>query len=83
MFQLRLTAKDQGVPQNAADTTVTITVIRNKYTPAFTARNYFKSIPDTQPIGDNILTVTATDKDPSVRTTSVSRPQGGHWSLNS
>lgn len=62
-FQLLIEATSSGVNIQKALATVNITVTRNEHGPVFGAPSYQKTIYDTTPLGDVILTVAASDND--------------------
>ncbi|XP_053960517.1 cadherin-related tumor suppressor-like [Anastrepha ludens] len=64
VFLVTARATDRGVPPLADETRVTIVVTgENRHTPEFTALSYQVIVPENEPIGSTILTVTASDKD--------------------
>ncbi|WAQ96421.1 FAT4-like protein [Mya arenaria] len=64
-YTLAVRATDGGTPQREASTlaTVTVNILRNTNAPQFIVGSYSTSIPKTQPIGQSIFAVTATDAD--------------------
>ncbi|XP_030380643.1 cadherin-related tumor suppressor [Scaptodrosophila lebanonensis] len=63
-FLLTVTATDRGVPPLSDQTNVTIIVTgENRHMPVFTALSYQVIVPENEPIGSTILTVSATDND--------------------
>ena len=62
-FQLRVTARDLGVPPKSSMVDVQINVRRNNFNPVFTQSLYQVNISELLPYGTSILTVTATDED--------------------
>lgn len=64
IYNLRVRATDKGVPPQQDEVTVTLIVTgENKYTPAFTALSYQVIVPENEPLGSTILTVSASDND--------------------
>lgn len=63
ILQIQILAYDTAYPNNRASVQVIITVIRNANAPEFSKVRYSQKITETFPIGDDILTVSATDKD--------------------
>lgn len=63
-YKLTVRAVDRGVPaqQDEAEVTIIITG-ENRYSPVFTALSYQVIVPENEPIGSAILTVTASDND--------------------
>lgn len=63
-YKLIVRAVDRGVPaqQDEAEVTIVITG-ENRYSPVFTALSYQVIVPENEPIGSAILTVTASDND--------------------
>lgn len=63
-YQLTVRAVDRGVPPQQDETEVTIVVTgENRFSPVFTALSYQVIVPENEPIGSSILTVTASDHD--------------------
>ncbi|XP_017783736.1 PREDICTED: cadherin-related tumor suppressor [Nicrophorus vespilloides] len=63
-YILRIRATDKGIPAQHDETSVTLIVTgENKYTPVFTALSYQVIVPENEPIGSTILTVSAADGD--------------------
>lgn len=63
-FLLHVKAIDRGIPSQEDQVTVIIIVTgENKYAPVFTALSYQVIVPENEPIGSTILTVSASDKD--------------------
>ncbi|GLH01449.1 Fat-like cadherin-related tumor suppressor homolog [Gryllus bimaculatus] len=61
---LRVRAQDRGVPPQHADVTVTLVVAGdNRHAPVFTALSYQVLVPENEPLGATILTVSAADSD--------------------
>lgn len=64
VFSLRIKATDRGVPPQSDETQVTIIVTgENRFAPEFTALSYQVIVPENEPIGATILTVSASDRD--------------------
>ena len=63
MFQVRVIAYDTKYPDNSVMTDVTVVVTRNANAPKFSRLRYSQRISETFPIGNDILTVEATDQD--------------------
>ena len=64
VYQLRIRARDGGVPFKFSIKVCRLTITRNFQTPVFSENNYGVIVSETLPLGDVILTVTATDSDP-------------------
>lgn len=63
-FQLRVRAIDRGVPAQQDEIGVTVVVTgENRYSPVFTALSYQVIVPENEPLGSTILTVSAADLD--------------------
>uniref|UniRef100_A0A1I8PJD7 Cadherin-related tumor suppressor n=1 Tax=Stomoxys calcitrans TaxID=35570 RepID=A0A1I8PJD7_STOCA len=63
-FSLLVKAADHGVPSKADEAKVTIIVTgENYYTPEFLPQSYQVIVPENEPIGSTILTLTANDRD--------------------
>lgn len=63
-YVLTVRAIDRGVPPQFGETKVKIVVTgENRHSPTFTALSYQVIVPENQPIGSTILTVSATDGD--------------------
>lgn len=63
-FILNVRAKDRGVPSQHNDTIVKLIVTgENRFAPTFTALSYQVIVPENEPIGSMILTVSANDRD--------------------
>ncbi|XP_074647699.1 protocadherin Fat 4-like [Tubulanus polymorphus] len=62
-YVLRVTAKDQGKVSRTATAMVYITVFRNEHDPRFLNTSYETTIPDTYPLGENVIQILATDDD--------------------
>lgn len=63
-YTLQIRAVDRGVPPQHDETHVTIIVTgENRFSPMFTALSYQVIVPENEPIGSTILTVTASDND--------------------
>ncbi|XP_012931147.1 protocadherin gamma-A10 isoform X10 [Heterocephalus glaber] len=64
VHHLVLTACDGGVPLRSGTILITVTVFdTNDNAPVFTSPEYRVNVPENLPIGTQLLTVTATDKD--------------------
>ncbi|KAJ8316549.1 hypothetical protein KUTeg_005900 [Tegillarca granosa] len=59
VYSLRIRAYDNGIPAKSNTSVVTLTVNR----PRFTQTSWGANVPDNQPLGETIITVTATDAD--------------------
>ncbi|KAJ8896893.1 hypothetical protein PR048_002239 [Dryococelus australis] len=63
-YEVRVIAKDQGVPPQSSTATVFLRVLDvNDNSPEFYPRLYFSPVPEDAPTGTSVLTVTATDLD--------------------
>ncbi|XP_062595025.1 cadherin EGF LAG seven-pass G-type receptor 3-like, partial [Saccostrea cucullata] len=62
-YQGRIVAEDGGSPPRSATAIATINIQRNLNHPVFTQTDYSISIYETQQVGQNVITVTATDAD--------------------
>lgn len=62
-YTLRLRAYDSYYAYNYAETTCTISVIRNPNAPVFTSAVYEQTINEDYPVGDVILSISANDLD--------------------
>lgn len=63
-YKLNVRAVDRGVPAQQDETEVTIIITgENRYSPIFTTLSYQVIVPENEPIGSAILTVTASDND--------------------
>jgi hypothetical protein len=54
---------DNGLPTRCANTTGTISVVRNQFPPVFFNEPYTRSIAETFTVGATVLSVTASDND--------------------
>ncbi|KAJ8318063.1 hypothetical protein KUTeg_003154 [Tegillarca granosa] len=63
VYSLRIRAYDNGIPAKSNTSVVTLTVNRNLNSPRFTQTSWGANVPDNQPLGETIITVTATDAD--------------------
>ncbi|XP_023311979.1 cadherin-related tumor suppressor, partial [Anoplophora glabripennis] len=64
LYNLRIRATDKGIPPQQDEVTVTLIVTgENKYNPVFTALSYQVIVPENEPLGSTILTVSASDRD--------------------
>lgn len=64
IYILNVRAIDRGVPPQQDEVTVTIIVTgENLYSPVFTSLTYLIYVPENEPIGSTILTVSASDND--------------------
>ncbi|CAL1527489.1 unnamed protein product [Lymnaea stagnalis] len=63
-----VSVSDKGNPPRTSVNTATVRVIvtRNLKSPIFFNETYRVTIPETQPVGSNIISVSATDADPIV-----------------
>ena len=67
--QLSVTARDAGVPNSRPSSnraTVIVTVIRNEKTPIFFKKSYTATLKQDVPVGTDVVTVAASDKDSAV-----------------
>lgn len=63
-FIMKVQATDRGVPPQHDDATVTIIVVgKNNFAPIFTAISYQVIVPENEPLGSTIVTVSASDED--------------------
>ncbi|KAL5011191.1 hypothetical protein ScPMuIL_011726 [Solemya velum] len=62
-YSIRVVAADGGYPSLTDTSVVTVTVVRNLFTPQFTTLNYEIFIPETQGVGISLVKVEATDAD--------------------
>lgn len=63
-YKLIVRAADRGIPLQEDETEVKIIITgENRYSPVFTSISYQVIVPENEPIGSAILTVTATDDD--------------------
>lgn len=63
-YSLLIRAVDRGVPAQHDEVSVTIVVTgENQFSPVFTALSYQVIVPENEPIGSTILTVSASDND--------------------
>ncbi|KAL1432894.1 hypothetical protein MTO96_001889 [Rhipicephalus appendiculatus] len=63
-FVLKVKATDQGVPPKTADAVVSVIITsENQFNPVFSALSYQIIIPENEPVGSELLTVSATDAD--------------------
>ncbi|KAJ8984353.1 hypothetical protein NQ317_003500, partial [Molorchus minor] len=64
VYTLRVQATDKGIPPQQDEITVTLIVTgENKFSPVFTALSYQVIVPENEPLGSTILTVSASDGD--------------------
>ncbi|XP_060531934.1 cadherin-related tumor suppressor [Cylas formicarius] len=64
VYNVRIRATDRGIPIQMDETAVTIIVTgENRYSPTFTALSYQVIVPENEPLGSTILTVSASDED--------------------
>ncbi|XP_035826841.1 protocadherin Fat 4, partial [Aplysia californica] len=63
-YQLRIRARDNGVPFKFSTKVCRLTITRNFQPPRFTEQTYSTAVLETVPLGDVLLAVTATDNDP-------------------
>lgn len=64
VYSLRIKAVDRGVPPQSDVVTVTLIVTgENRFVPVFTALSYQVIVPENEPLGSTILTVSAADND--------------------
>lgn len=62
-YRLRIEARDGGSPSLSATALVEITVLRNLFDPEFTQQNYEITVDETQPLGVQLLQISARDQD--------------------
>ncbi|VDH99244.1 protocadherin Fat 4, partial [Mytilus galloprovincialis] len=62
-FSFQVSARDQRNPEKSDIAPVTVTVDRDEDIPSFTAQKYTANIVETEPVGNVIETVAATDND--------------------
>ncbi|ALC39766.1 ft [Drosophila busckii] len=63
-LELRVLATDRGVPAQSAETRVRVVVTpENAHAPQFSAASNQVIVPENEPVGSTIITVSATDKD--------------------
>lgn len=62
-FQLRVIARDKGVPSKQSGVTVTVIVERNPNQPAFIQRSYEADVNESIPVGSSVIEVAALDLD--------------------
>lgn len=63
-YKIIVRAIDRGVPTQKDEAEVTIIITgENQYSPVFTALSYQVIVPENEPVGSSILTVTASDDD--------------------
>ena len=67
-FQIRVRARDGGVPFRFNTSVVIVTMQRNFQSPTWRVPNYSKTVVESLGLGTVILTVNATDADPLVST---------------
>ena len=66
-YQLRITASDGGSPAKSETTTLVVNVQRNLHAPVFEESDYrLDNVLEIQPLGETLLTVTASDDDTKV-----------------
>lgn len=64
IYLLKIQAVDRGVPPQQDEVLVTLVVTgQNRYSPTFTALSYQVIVPENEPVGSTILTVSASDAD--------------------
>nr|CAH7769494.1 unnamed protein product [Callosobruchus chinensis] len=64
IFNIHVRAMDKGTPPQHDDATVILVVTgENKHNPVFTALSYQVIVPENEPVGSTILTVSASDRD--------------------
>lgn len=79
IFELQVKAFDRGIPPQHDEATVIIVVSgENKYAPVFTALSYQVIVPENEPVGSSILTISATDKDSGLNAAVVYSISGGN-----
>ncbi|CAH1977280.1 unnamed protein product [Acanthoscelides obtectus] len=64
IFNLQVRATDKGTPPQQDEATVVLVVTgENEHNPVFTALSYQVIVPENEPLGSTILTVSASDRD--------------------
>uniref|UniRef100_A0A6P7GGN4 Cadherin-related tumor suppressor n=1 Tax=Diabrotica virgifera virgifera TaxID=50390 RepID=A0A6P7GGN4_DIAVI len=64
VYNLRIRATDKGIPPQQSETAVTLIITgENRFSPVFTALSYQVIVPENEPLGSTILTVSASDRD--------------------
>ncbi|XP_052689553.1 protocadherin Fat 4-like [Crassostrea angulata] len=63
LYQGRIVAEDGGSPPRSATATAIINILRNINSPVFNPKNYSITIDETHQVGQNVITVTASDAD--------------------
>uniref|UniRef100_K1QE50 Protocadherin Fat 1 n=1 Tax=Magallana gigas TaxID=29159 RepID=K1QE50_MAGGI len=63
LYQGRIVAEDGGSPPRSATATAIINILRNINSPVFNPKNYSVTIDETHQVGQNVITVTASDAD--------------------
>nr|XP_034314272.1 protocadherin Fat 4 isoform X3 [Crassostrea gigas] len=71
-YQLRVIARDKGVPSKQSGVTVTVIVERNPNQPAFIQRSYEADVNESIPVGSSVIEVAALDLDGDPLTYSIS-----------
>ncbi|XP_062579030.1 protocadherin Fat 3-like [Saccostrea cucullata] len=62
-YQLRVIARDKGVPSKQAGVTVTIKIERNPHPPSFIQRSYEADVNESIPVGSSVIQLAAQDLD--------------------
>ncbi|XP_063697547.1 cadherin-related tumor suppressor [Culicoides brevitarsis] len=79
VFVLQVKAQDRGIPPQSDEALVKIIVSgQNKNTPVFTALSYQVIVPENEPVGSTILTISATDSDDGLNGKIVYSISGGN-----
>ncbi|CAH1174192.1 unnamed protein product [Phaedon cochleariae] len=64
VYNLQVRAIDKGIPPQESEVAVTLIVTgENRFSPVFTALSYQVIVPENEPLGSTILTVSASDGD--------------------
>ncbi|KAK2725567.1 cadherin-related tumor suppressor-like [Artemia franciscana] len=86
-FVLQVRAMDRGVPPQSDETVVFLVITgENNYTPTFSALSYQVIVPENEPVGSVIVTVTASDQDigPNgmIRYSILQHEPGNHFAID-
>ena len=60
---MRVTAKDQGIPQKSAQVDVQVNVLRNQFKPIFQQNLYEVTVDERMAYGTVVMNVSASDSD--------------------
>ena len=66
LAQITVRARDHGIPPLSSQAQAIITINRERNVPVFGQTEYKEQKPEDLPVGTEIVTVTATDKDVSI-----------------